>query len=394
MEHGDHHRNQHSRDNFRSRNMSSVRSKVSVPFSPWFSLSYEVVLPPLPTGRAFINSVFLHCGVERVPYRTDDFAKEFKSVGVLHEIRELKACGLFQYRHVWLATLSSLQMKQRLVDTRELYIKEEPCLVIDPNETIVIRLNWVPGCVPNEAICRSLGRYGIVHDISGGMWSHENCLSVQSTSRSVRMILHPGCTVDTLPRRIRVGSSVALLAVPGRAPLLKLAGHICQERKVPRCEVCGKCGHATEDCVKTYAAITNTYAVAEDSPIEDDHSPYATQAQPIETKGEVTSEPPKKKQMLLSSAGQEGALGGDGGVQASITISLPESSEEEDSFRQSHQQARNLVPNIRDQTHILGKRLRECSIRDPEERSEETRRRWYQALVLYLHNLWPEEQHT
>ncbi|CAN7988412.1 unnamed protein product, partial [Ixodes hexagonus] len=72
----------------------------------------------------------------------EDFRQELKRCAVLADIVSL---GGFQMNHIWIATLRTPEAKQRLVDCKELKVKQLRCLVIDPSSTEVrLRLHWVP----------------------------------------------------------------------------------------------------------------------------------------------------------------------------------------------------------------------------------------------------------
>lgn len=103
---------------------------------------YNVVLPPIPTGMAVMNSVLLHGDLKGRAYRIEDLKTELKRCGVLNEILSF---GAFQMNHVWMATLQTPEAKQRLVETKELKVKNLRCIVIDSScSEVRLRVHWVP----------------------------------------------------------------------------------------------------------------------------------------------------------------------------------------------------------------------------------------------------------
>lgn len=65
--------------------------------------------------------------------------------------------------------------------------------------------------------------------------------------------------MDALPHQLRVAGDLALVVVPGRAPLClrcRGKGHIRRECRVPRCALCRRFGHEESQCVRTYATVT------------------------------------------------------------------------------------------------------------------------------------------
>lgn len=90
-------------------------------------------------------------------------------------------------------------------------------------------------------------------------WKVKGCVGKGSTTRSVTLKLKVGVTIEDLPHQLRVAEDVALVHVPGRAPLClrcRGTGHIRRECRVPRCGACRRFGHDETQCVRTYANVT------------------------------------------------------------------------------------------------------------------------------------------
>ncbi|KAM7302643.1 P2X purinoceptor 7-like isoform X1 [Ixodes scapularis] len=165
-----------------------------------------------------MNCVILHRDVKGRPYRIQDFRDELLRLQVL---KDLVSAGPHQTNHVWVLRLASLAAKQR----------------------------------------------------------EKGFEAVESNTRTVRLTLKDGCTVDSLPYEIRLEGCKVLVVVPGRAPLClrcRRTGHIRRDCRVPRCTDCHRYGHAAEDCVKIYASIArdrksedNTNYVMDDAEAEE-----------------------------------------------------------------------------------------------------------------------------
>ncbi|XP_040075839.2 uncharacterized protein LOC115326770 [Ixodes scapularis] len=229
---------------------------------------YKVVLPPIPMDATILNSVLLHCDLRGRPYRIEDFRQELKRCAVLSEI---VALGAFQMNHVWLATLRTPEAKKRLIDCKELKVKDLRCVVIDPSSTEVrLRLHWVPYHVTDDAVSKFLEPYGKVIEVAREKWRVEGFEGIESTTRVARMTLKSGVTPDGMPHQLRLQGANVLIVIPGRAPVClrcKRAGHIRRDCRVPKCSVCSRFGHEKEECVKTYARVTGGAAAEDLSPL-------------------------------------------------------------------------------------------------------------------------------
>ncbi|XP_040076124.1 uncharacterized protein LOC120848217, partial [Ixodes scapularis] len=253
---------------------------------------YEVVWPPIPMGATILNSVLLHCDLRGRPYRIEDFRQELKRCAVLSEI---VALGAFQMNHVWLATLRTPEAKKRLIDCKELKVKDLRCVVIDPSSTEVrLRLHWVPYHVTDDAVSKFLEPYGKVIEVAREKWRVEGFEGIESTTRVARMTLKSGVTPDGMPHQLRLQGANVLIVIPGRAPVClrcKRAGHIRRDCRVPKCSVCSRFGHEKEECVKTYARVTGGAAAEDLSPLTMDVDEAERSAQGQQDEAPPSGEP-------------------------------------------------------------------------------------------------------
>ncbi|XP_037561273.1 uncharacterized protein LOC119440435 [Dermacentor silvarum] len=133
-------------------------------------------------------------------------------------------------------------------------------MVIDPRDQGVrLKLYWLLHGVPDDDVRVALAPFGKVTEISRDKWKVKGCIDKGSTTRSVTLKLKVGVTVDDLPHQLRVAEDMALVFVPGRAPLClrcRGTGHIRRECRVPRCGICRRFGHDDSQCVRSYASVT------------------------------------------------------------------------------------------------------------------------------------------
>ena len=127
--------------------------------------------------------------------------------------------------------------------------------------------------------------------------------------RSVTLKLHVGVTVDDLRHQLRVAEDMALVVIPGRAPLClrcRGIGHIRRDCRVPRCGVCRRYGHDDSQCVRSYASITGPSRTDEVS----EHLMDAADAEEASREDDIVETPVTPLQ-LSSGAAQEGTSEGD-----------------------------------------------------------------------------------
>ncbi|XP_077513017.1 uncharacterized protein LOC144124249 [Amblyomma americanum] len=228
---------------------------------------YQVILPTLPTGRVVLNTVFLHADVRARPYRVEDFRDALAQLMLLPEVIAL---GAYRMSHVWAVTFASAEAVTKILSAGDLKVKDRRCLVIDPaNQDVRVKLHWLLHNVPDEDVRVAFAPYGKVSEVSKERWRVQGVASKGSTTRLVSLKMNPGVKLEDLPHEVRVGGELALVVVPGRAPLCLRChgtGHIRRECKVPRCGACRRYGHEESSCVRTYASAAvpvNTEDVSE-----------------------------------------------------------------------------------------------------------------------------------
>ncbi|XP_049271436.1 uncharacterized protein LOC125758378 [Rhipicephalus sanguineus] len=218
---------------------------------------YQVVLPSLPTGRLVLNTVFLHADVSARPYKVEDFRDALAQRSILPEVIAL---GAYRMSHVWAVTLKDAESTKMLVNTGELQVKGKRCIVIDPaNRDIRMKVHWLLHSVPDEDLRLALAPFGKVTDVVRERWRAEGVADKVSTTRVVTLKMNAGVKIDDLPHQLSVSGELALVVVPGRAPLClrcRGTGHIRRECRIPRCGVCRRFGHEDRQCQRTYASVT------------------------------------------------------------------------------------------------------------------------------------------
>ncbi|CAN7978742.1 unnamed protein product [Ixodes persulcatus] len=220
------------------------------------SNDYQVILPTLPTGSAVLNTVFLHGDVKARPYSMEHFRDALARLALLPEVTAL---GAYQMNHVWAVTFKSAEGKKRMLNAADFTVKESRCVVVDPtNQDTRLKLHWVLHNVKDDEVRAALAPYGKVTEVTRDKWRVPGCADMESTTRSVSLRLKVGVTAEDLPHQLRVAGDLALVVVPGRAPLClrcRSTGHIRRECRVPRCTLCRRFGHDESQCVRSYASV-------------------------------------------------------------------------------------------------------------------------------------------
>lgn len=172
-------------------NYSWVSSVLSSPSS---SDVYRFLLPPLPTGKFVLSTVFLHCDPGGLPYKIDDFDAPLREVV---RVADMAGLGAFKYNHVLMLTLHNSLSKEQLVKVKELSIKGKKYIVIDPNrQELSLKVRWIPYHVPDEAVKKLFEPFGQVNSVSREKWRRSGFEEIETSTRAVTLILKEGVTSD------------------------------------------------------------------------------------------------------------------------------------------------------------------------------------------------------
>ncbi|KAH8032369.1 hypothetical protein HPB51_024404 [Rhipicephalus microplus] len=233
---------------------------------PLVPKDYRIILPSLPSGEAMRRAVALHCDVSGRPYRIDDFRKPLKDLGV---IQQVSGIGAYQMSYVWLLNMKTVEAKKALTDAGVLKVKDR--------------------------------------EVTDDRWRVEDFEGAESTTRVIRMQLRDGVSVDQLPHQVCIGSSTALVVVPGRPPLClrcRSKGHMRRDCKVPRCSECHSFGHEQDECNPSYARAAGRRPEAQQSELLVDEEESEQASLPVAPQKQTTSEdtPVLKKNKQVSSA--------------------------------------------------------------------------------------------
>lgn len=206
---------------------------------------YRIVLPPLQTRVAVLNTVFLHCDVAGRSYKDSDFKLGFGTAGVLND---LKACGPCQVNHIRMATLHSLSAKHKILRKKQLQIKGMRCIVLDSNRAEVrLKIHWVPYHVPDDIVRKALEPYRKVKRIPWETWREDSFGEVESSTRTVRLTLKDGVALERFPHQVRLLNRNALVIGPRHVPMClrcQRTRHGRRECSAPRCDECRRFGHS------------------------------------------------------------------------------------------------------------------------------------------------------
>ncbi|XP_037566407.1 uncharacterized protein LOC119446123 [Dermacentor silvarum] len=221
-----------------------------------FSQDYQIVLPTLPSGSTVKDTVFLHADLKARLYRVEYFRDALEQLSLLPEV---VALGAYQMNHVWAVTFCDNEEKEKMLAAGNFTVKDRRCVVVDPcNQALRIKLHWLLHGVPDEDVRTALAPFGKVLEVTRDKWRVQGCNEKNTTTRSVTLQLKVGVTTEDLPHQLRVAEGLALVSVPGRAPLcLGCYGirHMRRDCRVPRCGHCRRYGHDQTMCVRSYASV-------------------------------------------------------------------------------------------------------------------------------------------
>lgn len=203
-----------------------------------------------------LNTVFMHADVRARPYRVEDFRDALANLKLLPEVSSL---GAYQMNHVWAVTFKGAEGAKRLLESGEVKVKSHRCVLIDPtNQDMRLKLHWLLPTVPDDDVRAALLAYGRATDVIKERWRVSGVSDKGSTTRTVTLKLKPGVKPEDIPHQLRIAGELALVVVPGRAPLClrcQCTGHIRRDCKVPRCALCRRFGHDESQCVRSYASV-------------------------------------------------------------------------------------------------------------------------------------------
>ncbi|XP_049517044.1 uncharacterized protein LOC125942843 [Dermacentor silvarum] len=221
-----------------------------------FSQDYQIVLPTLPSGTTVKDTVFLHADLKARPYRVEHFRDALEQLSLLPEV---VALGAYQMNHVWAVTFCDSEAKKKMLAAGNFTVKDRRCVIVDLcDQALRIKLYWLLHGVPDEDVRTALAPFGKVLEVTRDKWRVQGCNEKNTTTRSVTLQLKVGVSTDDLPHQLRVAEDLALVSVPGRAPLCLRChgiGHMRRDCRVPRCGHCRRYGHDETMCVRSYASV-------------------------------------------------------------------------------------------------------------------------------------------
>ncbi|XP_077523570.1 uncharacterized protein LOC144134536 [Amblyomma americanum] len=115
--------------------------------------------------------------------------------------------------------------------------------------------------VPEDDVKLAFAAFGKVTDVARERWRVQGMADKGFTTMLVTLKLKPGVKLDDIPHQVSVAGELALVVVPGRAPLClrcRGTGHIRRECRIPRCGACRRFGHEDSQCERTYAKVTGS----------------------------------------------------------------------------------------------------------------------------------------
>ncbi|KAH8038053.1 hypothetical protein HPB51_020890 [Rhipicephalus microplus] len=149
---------------------------------------YRLILPPLHSGGSLRCALVVHCDIAARPYGNNDFRMSLKNLGI---IQEVSGMGAYQISNVWHLKMKTDEAKKILLDTGLLSVKDQPCVVVDPErQEVRLKLYYVAFDVNAETLRRAFREYGEVKEVISDKCRDEGFEGVEPTTRVPRCI---GC---------------------------------------------------------------------------------------------------------------------------------------------------------------------------------------------------------
>ncbi|KAM7300105.1 hypothetical protein ISCGN_020669 [Ixodes scapularis] len=194
---------------------------------------------------------------------------------------------------LWMVTFKTEEAKLRLVTAKELEVKGKRCIVVDPeNADVRMKLHWLSFHASDETVRRAIEPFGKVQDLTHEKWKAEGFTGVQSTTRLVRLSLKEGVTLECVPHQLRITGGNVLVVIPGRDLLClrcKGTGLIRLECCVLRCDECHRFRHKRDNCVHTYATVTQEVVADGGGVLNMDEEEAEEAARDVETEVSATA---------------------------------------------------------------------------------------------------------
>ncbi|KAG0430591.1 hypothetical protein HPB47_022559 [Ixodes persulcatus] len=112
---------------------------------------------------------------------------------------ELASLGAYLYNHVWLLTVRSAKEKERLLQLREIQVKNKTCLIIDGSKTALsMKVHWVPTSVPDANVASVFSTFGKIKSIVRDKWHYSGFEEVETTTRILSIELNEGIPTEYL----------------------------------------------------------------------------------------------------------------------------------------------------------------------------------------------------
>lgn len=108
--------------------------------------------------------------------------------------------------------------------------------------------------MPDDTVRKALEGFGRVNEVTRDVWHVAGFEHVESTTRILEMTLNPGASLERLPHKLQLSGGMALVVVPGSAPLglrCPRLEHVRKDCIVAKSDDCMHFGHTREECVHT-----------------------------------------------------------------------------------------------------------------------------------------------
>ncbi|XP_064471477.1 uncharacterized protein LOC135385841 [Ornithodoros turicata] len=148
----------------------------------WDDLQYKVFKTRLRLNPHTIRFLPLHPReTVRRPYNVHHFGEALDGKVRKEDVANF---GVYQYSHIWTISFHNGEAKDKLLALKEIEVKGRTCKIVDPNfKEVVVKVHWIPRCVPDEAVIRTFAAFGKVKEVTRQTWKTSFFEGVETTTR-------------------------------------------------------------------------------------------------------------------------------------------------------------------------------------------------------------------